>query len=189
MKELEVIGLEFRTSRGMSPAGKRYDYNTQLVLKVENDELTAGIEPQSYLKLKRMLGENLTSLEKVMESSVKELGKSKTFFSFFCNKFIQPKLEVIFSEIDRVVIDTLNVHHPPLGYDLEASVYLINNHKLDCFNCPEAAVMAKLGKKKIYILEGLFNARNYFLKEKKYYQSEVIKHREKIRDMQRRMFG
>ncbi|MHA1384184.1 MAG: hypothetical protein ACTSR3_10580 [Candidatus Helarchaeota archaeon] len=189
MKKIVVKEIEFKTSRGMSPSGRRYEYNTMLIFKVENDELATGVEPNNYLKLKKLLGENLTSLEKVMESSVKEIGKSKSFFEFFCNRFIQPKLELLFSEIEKIVVHSLNVHSPPLGYDLEATMYLINHHEIENFNCPEAAVMARLGKKPIYILEHLFKERDEFLKEREHYQREIIKRREKLRSFQRRMYG
>jgi hypothetical protein len=148
MNEIEVKNLRFKTSRGLSPAGKRYEYNTIMVFEVKNDELAMGVKPIEYIRLKRLLGEELDSLEKVMESTVKEIGKSKSFFAYFCNKFVQPKLEIIFSEIDKVIIDSLNVHYPPLGYDLLATVYLINKHEISNFGCGEAAVMAKIANKK-----------------------------------------
>ncbi len=189
MNEIEVKNLRFKTSRGLSPAGKRYEYNTIMVFEVENDELAMGIKPTEYIRLKRLLGEELDSLEKVMESTVKEIGKSKSFFAYFCNKFVQPKLEIIFSEIDKVIIDSLNMHYPPLGYDLLATVYLINKHEISNFGCGEAAVMAKIANKKIYIIEDIFKERDDFLKRKKEYQEKTIKEREKNRDEKRKMYG
>ncbi|MFX0133646.1 MAG: hypothetical protein ACFFDN_08380 [Candidatus Hodarchaeota archaeon] len=189
MEELEVKDIKFKMSRGMSPSGKRYEYNTLLIFQVENNKLEMGVGPKPYLRLKRLCGQELTSLEKVMESSIAETDTKKNLFTFFSHKFIQPKLEILFSEIDKVVIDTILVRLAILGYYLQASIYLINKHVINNFDCGEAAVMAKVANKKIYVLKDILEKRDKFEIEKDKYQRKVIREKEKREELKRRIYG
>lgn len=189
MEELEVSNIEFKISRGFSPAGKRYDYNTLIIFHTDIQKIETGVEPSTYIQLKKMLGLKLTSLETVMEHSIIKSTKNN-IFSFLIDGFIRPKLEIIFSEIDKVIIDTLNARFPAiLGYDLLASIYLINNKKIESFNASEAAVMAKIANKKIYILQNIFEEKENFEKEKEEYQKKIILEKEKRDEFLRRTYG
>lgn len=190
MEELEIKEIEFKTSRGVNPTGKRYKYNTLIIFHVDNNQLETGLTPISYLNLKKMLGLNLFSFERVMENSMKKKFAKNNIFTFFNDKFIRPKLEILFSEIDKVVIDTLNIRIPAiLGYELLSSIYLINNKRINNFDCCEAAIMAKIAKKKIYICNKIFEERDIFEKEKIKYQKRIIIEREKREDLTRRIYG
>ena len=189
LEELEVKEIQFKMSRGMSPSGKRYEYNTLLIFQVDNNKLEMGVGPKSYLRLKRLCGQELNSLEKVMESSIVETDTKNNLFTFFSHKFIQPKLEILFSEIEKVVIDTITVRFAVLGYYLQASIYLINKHVINNFDCGEAAVMAKVANKKIFVLEDVLKKKDKFEIEKDKYQRKIIREKEKREELKRRIYG
>lgn len=158
--ELKIVEIKLKIVRGRSgPGEKRFEYSTLIEYIIGEDEekkvLTMGIIPPTYFYLKQVLREELDDLERVVLHNIQRDYRKIIRELFIENNLLHVNLEKTLAEsVDRVVID----HLKPIGktnYNFSASIYLNNGQRIPEVIPSDAAVIALIANKNIYVTNGL----------------------------------
>jgi len=165
MKEIKVVDIKLKIIRGrVGPADRRFQYSTLIEYFIGEDEggkvLTMGLIPPTYFFLKQVLNEDLNDLERVIYHNIRKDDRKILRELFITNNLIKINLKNTLSTIiDRVVIDKID----PIGsmnYNFSASLYLNNGQRVPNVIPSDAAVIALIANKDIFIVDDLFEEKD-----------------------------